>query len=166
MQEIQDMLSRMKYLATQSANGTYDNDVDRKALQDEVDQMNAKIDRIADSANFNGIKLLDGSLAGGAVNATGATLLGKNIVESSAPETAGAAAKTDLSTNKAVSATAIDTFRQAMLKTTSFQVLLQRFKQVFKVLSMLTTQPWVMSMAMRSSSLKLTLPLRLMLTVA
>ncbi|MCI8386833.1 MAG: flagellin, partial [Acutalibacter sp.] len=60
MQEIQDMLSRMKYLATQSSNGTYDDDVDRKALQDEVEQLNSEINRIADSANFNGTKLLDG----------------------------------------------------------------------------------------------------------
>ena len=64
MQEIQDMLNRMDYLATQSANGTYDNDVDRKNLQKEVDALKTEINRIADSANFNGIKLLDGSLAG------------------------------------------------------------------------------------------------------
>ncbi len=61
MQEIQDMLNRMDYLATQSANGTYDDEVDRAALQKEVDQLKSEIDRIADSANFNGIKLLDGS---------------------------------------------------------------------------------------------------------
>ncbi len=62
MQEIQDMLNRMDYLATQSANGTYDNEVDRANLQKEVDQLKAEINRIADSSNFNGIKLLDGSL--------------------------------------------------------------------------------------------------------
>ena len=62
MQEIQDMLNRMDYLATQSANGTYDNEVDRAALQKEVEQLKSEINRIADSANFNGIKLLDGSL--------------------------------------------------------------------------------------------------------
>ncbi len=62
MQEIQDMLNRMDYLATQSANGTYDNEVDRKNLQKEVDALRSEINRIADSANFNGIKLLDGSL--------------------------------------------------------------------------------------------------------
>jgi flagellin len=66
MQEIQDMLNRMDYLATQSANGTYDNEVDRAALQKEVDQLRTEINRIADSANFNGIKLLDGSLDGSA----------------------------------------------------------------------------------------------------
>ena len=62
MQEIQDMLNRMDYLATQSANGTYDNEVDRANLQKEVKNLKTEINRIADSANFNGIKLLDGSL--------------------------------------------------------------------------------------------------------
>ena len=66
MQEIHDMLNRMDYLANQSANGTYDNEVDRANLQKEVDSLRSEIDRIADSANFNGIKLLDGSLETGA----------------------------------------------------------------------------------------------------
>ncbi|MEY8576555.1 flagellin [Oscillospiraceae bacterium 21-37] len=66
MQEIQDMLNRMKYLATQSANGTYQDEVDRENLQAEVDKLCTEIDRIADSANFNGIKLLDGSMEAGA----------------------------------------------------------------------------------------------------
>ena len=66
MQEVQDMLNRMVYLANQSANGTYDNDVDRANLQKEVDSLRSEIDRIADSANFNGIQLLDGSLKDGA----------------------------------------------------------------------------------------------------
>ena len=71
MQEIQDMLNRMDYLATQSANGTYDNEVDRAALQKEVNQLKSEINRIADSANFNGIKLLDGSQdAGGRTTVT------------------------------------------------------------------------------------------------
>ena len=62
MQEVQDMLDRMDYLATQSANGTYDNEVDRANLQKEVEALKSEINRIADSANFNGIKLLDGSI--------------------------------------------------------------------------------------------------------
>ena len=62
MQEVQDMLNRMVYLAEQSANGIYDNDVDRAALQDEVEALQTEIERIADSANFNGKKLFaDGS---------------------------------------------------------------------------------------------------------
>ena len=63
--EVHDMLNRMVELATQSANGTYDNETDRANLQKEVDQLQSEINRIADSANFNGIKLLDGSLSGG-----------------------------------------------------------------------------------------------------
>ena len=66
MQEVQDMLNRMVELATQSANGTYDNAVDRDNLQKEVTALQTEIDRIADSANFNGIKLMDGSLQDGA----------------------------------------------------------------------------------------------------
>jgi len=65
MQEIHDMLNRMDYLATQSANGTYDNEVDRMNLQKEVNALKSEIDRIADSANFNGINLLDGSQSDG-----------------------------------------------------------------------------------------------------
>ena len=60
--EVHDMLNRMVELANQSANGTYDNETDRDNLQKEMDQLKSEIDRIADSANFNGIKLLDGSL--------------------------------------------------------------------------------------------------------
>ena len=60
--EVHDMLNRMVELATQSANGTYDNTTDRKQMQKEVDQLLSEINRIADSSNFNGIKLLDGTL--------------------------------------------------------------------------------------------------------
>ena len=69
--EVHDMLNRMVELATQSANGTYDNTTDRYQLQKEMDQLRTEIDRIADSANFNGINLLDGSMSikeGGAVS--------------------------------------------------------------------------------------------------
>lgn len=64
LQEVHDMLNRMDSLATQSANGTYDNEVDRLNLQKEVKALKSEIDRIADSANFNGKKLLDGSMDG------------------------------------------------------------------------------------------------------
>ncbi|WP_312071190.1 flagellin [Anaerotignum propionicum] len=60
--EVHSMLNRMVELATQSANGTYDNDVDRNNLQKEVESLKSEIDRIAESTNYNGINLLDGSL--------------------------------------------------------------------------------------------------------
>ena len=77
--EVHDMLNRMVELATMSANGTYDNETDRAQLQKEVNQLRDEINRIADSANFNGIKLLDGSMATGAEAATYETLESKAI---------------------------------------------------------------------------------------
>ncbi len=64
--EVHDMLNRMVELATQSANGTYEDSTDRAQLQKEVDQLRSEINRIADSSNFNGIKLLDGSMSSAA----------------------------------------------------------------------------------------------------
>ena len=61
--EVHDMLNRMYELAIQSANGTYDNEVDRDNLQAEFTALTDEIDRIAESANFNGIELLDGSIS-------------------------------------------------------------------------------------------------------
>ncbi len=66
LQEVHDMLNRMDSLATQSANGTYDNEVDRLNLQKEVNALRSEIDRIADSSNFNGKALLNGDLDGNA----------------------------------------------------------------------------------------------------
>ena len=63
--EVHDMLNRMVELAGKAANGTMDDDVDRDALQKEVDALKDEIDRIADGTNFNGLKLLNGSLGGG-----------------------------------------------------------------------------------------------------
>ncbi len=70
LNEVHSMLNRMVELATKSANGTY-TQTERDALQAEVDQLLEEIDRISQSANFNGTKLLDGSLAatGGATRA-------------------------------------------------------------------------------------------------
>ncbi len=69
--EVHDMLNRMVELATQSANGTYDNSVDRAQMQKEIEQLTDEINRIADSSNFNGIKLLNGEMdAGGETTVT------------------------------------------------------------------------------------------------
>lgn len=62
--EVHSMLNRMVELAIQSANGTYDNDVDRANIQEEVNSLMEEIDRISESTNFNGIDLLDGSYSG------------------------------------------------------------------------------------------------------
>ena len=72
--EVHDMLNRMVELANQSANGTYD-ETDRIQLQKEITQLKDEIDRIADSANFNGIKLLDGSLSEATTESTATQLM-------------------------------------------------------------------------------------------
>ena len=75
--EVHDMLNRMYELAEQSANGTFEDGTDRTQLQKEGDQLKSEIDRIADSANFNGIKLLDGSMkTGTTVNIAADTISG------------------------------------------------------------------------------------------
>lgn len=61
--EVHSMLNRMVELADQSANGTYDNEVDRANLQKEIKDLKQEIDRIADATNFNGIDLLNGNLS-------------------------------------------------------------------------------------------------------
>ena len=80
--EVHDMLNRMYELAEQSANGTFEDGTDRKQLQKEVDQLKSEINRIADSANFNGIKLLDGSMsASGTTSISGAAANNKASVD-------------------------------------------------------------------------------------
>ena len=80
--EVHDMLNRMYELAEQSANGTFEDGTDRKQLQKEVDQLKSEINRIADSANFNGIKLLDGSMsASGTTSISGAAATNKASVD-------------------------------------------------------------------------------------
>lgn len=63
LNETHSILQRMKELATQSSNGTYQNDVDRENIGKEVEALKSEIDRISTSTNFNKINLLDGSLA-------------------------------------------------------------------------------------------------------
>ena len=75
--EVHSMLNRMVELADQSANGTYQDAVDRENLQKEVSSLKSEIDRISESTNFNGINLLDGSLAGNGTSANG--LIGGTI---------------------------------------------------------------------------------------
>ena len=67
--EVHSMLNRMVELAHQSANGTYQNAVDRENVQKEADSLKAEIDRISEGTNFNGINLLDGSLGSGSTGA-------------------------------------------------------------------------------------------------
>ncbi|MFO1076112.1 MAG: flagellin [Planctomycetota bacterium] len=60
LNEVSSMLTRLRELAVQSANGTLSSQ-DRSTLQDEFSSLVSEIDRIAQSTEFNGIRLLDGS---------------------------------------------------------------------------------------------------------
>ena len=58
-QESHSILQRMKELASESANGTYQNEVDRDAIQLEFNQLNDELNQIADT-DFNGVAMLNG----------------------------------------------------------------------------------------------------------
>jgi len=57
--EVHSMLQRMNELAVQSANGT-NSQTDRKAIQDEIDQLTSEIDRVSKTTKFNETYLLKG----------------------------------------------------------------------------------------------------------
>ena len=62
MEEIGNILQRMRELAVQSANDS-NSDTDRAYLQSEVSQLSDEISRIASTTQFNGINVLDGSFS-------------------------------------------------------------------------------------------------------
>jgi flagellin len=62
MSVIDEKLTRMKELAEQAATGTYTT-VQREIMNSEYQSMANEIDRIANATDFNGIKLLDGSMS-------------------------------------------------------------------------------------------------------
>ncbi|MCR5416750.1 MAG: flagellin [Pseudobutyrivibrio sp.] len=61
LNEVTDMIQRMRELSVQAANGT-NSDAERETIQKEIDSLLTEIDRVADSTEFNTINLLDGSL--------------------------------------------------------------------------------------------------------
>jgi len=63
MDEVTNMLQRMRELAVQSANGV-NNAADRRAIDAEVQQLKTEIDRVANTTEFNNMKILDGSFKG------------------------------------------------------------------------------------------------------
>ncbi len=62
LNESHSILQRMRELAVQAANGT-ETDSDRSNLQDEIEQLQEELDRIASDTEFNTMPLLDGSLS-------------------------------------------------------------------------------------------------------
>ena len=61
LNETHSILQRIRELAVQSATDTNATE-DREALQSEVGQLIAEVDRISDTTEFNGMKLLDGTI--------------------------------------------------------------------------------------------------------
>ena len=60
LSESHSILQRMRELSVQAANGT-ETDDDREAVQNEIEQLQSELTRIADTTEFNTMKLLDGS---------------------------------------------------------------------------------------------------------
>ena len=64
VEQMGDILNRMRELAVQSSSGTLTNS-DRTFLDSEFDSLVSEMDRIADTTEFNGRKLLQGSASTG-----------------------------------------------------------------------------------------------------
>jgi flagellin len=82
--EVTNNLQRVRELAVQSVNAT-NSASDRSAMQQEVSQLIAEIDRVASQTNFNGVNLLDGSFTSQAFQVganVGETISVSTIVDS------------------------------------------------------------------------------------
>ena len=113
--EVHSMLNRMVELADKAANGTMDGSVDRASLEKEVTALKDEINRISDSTNFNGIKLLNGKLGSAAAGAP--TAFGT----STAGDGSGVYAKTTLDLTGLTTLTK-DTDMQFTIGSTSYSV--------------------------------------------
>ena len=72
LDEISNMLQRIRTLAVQSANGT-NGESDRKSIQNEVDALTSEITRIAEQTTFGGKSILKGYNGGDSIYGTTAT---------------------------------------------------------------------------------------------
>lgn len=110
--EVHTILQRVRDLAVQAGNDS-NNANSRSAIKTEVDDLAAELTRVAASANFNGIKLLDGSnasltfhIGAGGVAAEDQIAVGLTNVTTVA--TAVGALTFDSAANAATSITALD----------------------------------------------------------
>jgi len=62
LQEMHDILQRIRELSVQAANGIYNNS-DRSLIQQEIDNLLNEVNRMQTSVEFNRIKLLDGTFS-------------------------------------------------------------------------------------------------------
>jgi len=63
LNEVTNMLQRVRELAVQSSSGTYQDTTDRAYMQTEVDQLTSQIDQVITNTKFNGVVLFDASTA-------------------------------------------------------------------------------------------------------
>jgi len=73
LQEMQDIIHRVRELAVQSANGIY-SDEDRAMIQVEINQLVDEVNRVASHAQFNGMNMLTGRFAENAPGGAGTTM--------------------------------------------------------------------------------------------
>jgi len=97
LNETQSILQRMRELAVQSSNDTNVN-LDRDAIQNEVDQLVQEIDRIANTTEFNTRKLLNG---GASINAT---ITNANAADAGKVTVLGGSADTKVGANVEITA--------------------------------------------------------------
>lgn len=122
LNETHNILQKMRKLAVQSVNDTMTTS-DRTNIQDEMNQLRQEIDKIANNTDFNGKKLLDGSLSTVALNfqvgANKGNSMTLNIKNMNASSLAidGSSASLGLSVSSTTSASnAIETLDQAISK--------------------------------------------------
>ncbi|MBE0468764.1 MAG: flagellin FliC [Methyloprofundus sp.] len=80
MGEITQTMQRMRDLAVQSANEGAVTTNDREKLQSEFKQLNAELTRIIQNTEFNGKKIINGSLSGGVAIQVGANTSADNQI--------------------------------------------------------------------------------------
>lgn len=100
LSSITDNLQRIRTLAVQSTNST-NSDSDRAALDQEVQQRLAEINRLATQTQFNGLSILNGSMgtANFQVGANAGQTISVNLTQSMTLGSIGAVASTKSTTN-------------------------------------------------------------------
>lgn len=114
LDEVSNMLQRVRELATQSASGTYQDATDRTYMQAEVDELTAQIDQVITNSEFNGVTLFDGTTATVTIQtgANAADTVDLAMADlSTLAASGGAASSYDVSTSTAANAllTTLDT---------------------------------------------------------
>mgnify|MGYP000845765609 FL=1 len=101
LNESHSILQRMRELSVQAANGT-ETDDDRKAVQNEVSQLQEELTRISETTEFNTMKLLDGSQGSGSTTSAGPKYGAIDITMGGALVTSDVAGITVATTEKGV----------------------------------------------------------------